>query len=727
MKKLILLAAAVALTGAASAQSFTPSHPLSHIHPVDVDLNMSNQEIYNVSEFSIRDGLTFNGRTIYEPDADGAAPILEWEEANESLEVYSDIDLNNNNIQKYFQDDTCQQGYLVDGINPNGTYECTSINQTASEIFVEEAGDTMSGDLNMSQNDINNVSDITNFYEDNCGTGQVVERVYENGSYQCANVTDSDEFGQNLSEVLDIGNKAQDTNINMSQELITDIGVGRSNFTTDGGLSLEGDLDMNLNDVENVENLYRDDSQTSFFESACGEFRAVKGIYPNGTYKCTEEILEEKTEYLNETLAAGNTAERSINMTGDNVDNIGDLNSNGSSLNIGGDVDFEENNIENIRAIQDGGEVDSLILDEENNILVPNGNIDLEGNDVNDTRSLSNNGPLTLESDTQDSNTGDLRLQTGGSDRIVALNDGQVRIPNSNLNISENQLDDVSRIDFRTGSSTSFIEEYSGDQLAINSQGDILRLQDSSSTEISAESNVRLNENDLEQVGELVINDNDSSGTDYRVREDTNGDFVVEQGSTDRIRIDEDVSIPNDNLDLDSNNITDISNLYEDDSQTNFFDAACGEFRALKGINPNGTFICTEEILEEKTEGLNETLDAGNFAGPRDIYMNGSQILEVGTGRTNFTDSGGLEIAGDTSLNDNVLDETAEINSQGTNLDVNAAQTDFKDNEINNASKVGIKTDNPDENLDVEGSANISSSGTSMNVKDNGNVVVTLG
>jgi hypothetical protein len=46
---------------------------------------------------------------------------------------------------------------------------------------------------------------------------------------------------------------------------------------------------------------------------------------------------------------------------------------------------------------------------------------------------------------------------------------------------------------------------------------------------------------------------------------------------------------------------------------------------------------------------------------------------------------------------------------------------------IKDAGKIGVGTANPSEDLDVDGSASVSSSGTTMKVENNGDVVITLG
>ena len=87
MKRLILAATAVLLVATATAQNFEPSHPLSHIHPVDVDLNMSGQRIYNVSEFETEDGLSLDSYAFSENDGDGNAEIFVYNLSERKWEI----------------------------------------------------------------------------------------------------------------------------------------------------------------------------------------------------------------------------------------------------------------------------------------------------------------------------------------------------------------------------------------------------------------------------------------------------------------------------------------------------------------------------------------------------------------------------------------------------------------------------------------------------------------
>lgn len=108
------------------------------------------------------------------------------------------------------------------------------------------------------------------------------------------------------------------------------------------------------------------------------------------------------------------------------------------------------------------------------------------------------------------------------------------------------------------------------------------------------------------------------------------------------------------------------------------------------------------------------------------LNMNSNKIVSV-SDPTNGQDAAtksyvDSEVSSGTTTATQTLSEVlSEDNSAGSyNIDMNGQQ-------INNANKVGVATSNPSENLDVDGTASVSNSGTTMKVDSNGNVVVTLG
>lgn len=75
------------------------------------------------------------------------------------------------------------------------------------------------------------------------------------------------------------------------------------------------------------------------------------------------------------------------------------------------------------------------------------------------------------------------------------------------------------------------------------------------------------------------------------------------------------------------------------------------------------------------------------------------------------------------------LDVTSEVSDVYVNRDGDTMTGDLNmlGNDIFNATNVGVGTDSPQENLDVDGTASVENSGTRLEVNSDGDVVVTLG
>lgn len=100
----------------------------------------------------------------------------------------------------------------------------------------------------------------------------------------------------------------------------TSIGDGldfSGELNTTDGISLGGNLNMNGNDIKN------------FFGSACGENQAVKSVYANGTYNCGQA-----GGGLSTVLSINNTADRNINVDGNQLNNVGKLDASNGKVVI---------------------------------------------------------------------------------------------------------------------------------------------------------------------------------------------------------------------------------------------------------------------------------------------------------------------------------------------------------------------------------------------------------
>lgn len=66
------------------------------------------------------------------------------------------LDLNSNNISNYFES-ACASGEAVAKVDDDGGYYCVDIAEEVMDVFVNESGDAMTGDLDMRGNDIYDV------------------------------------------------------------------------------------------------------------------------------------------------------------------------------------------------------------------------------------------------------------------------------------------------------------------------------------------------------------------------------------------------------------------------------------------------------------------------------------------------------------------------------------------------------------------------------------------
>ena len=417
------LALALAILPLASAPSATPSHPLSHINPIDVDLNMSGQRIYNVSNVAIQDGLNIT--------EDGIAPggysdigynALEWNNTALRWEVQgANVSLNNNELQEFFAGQ-CGSGEVVSQVYSNGSYNCQSISESTDDKYVNEAGDTMNGSLNFTDYanySINNVSNINGFFQNNaCQAGYVVDKVNADGSFVCTSISAETGGTEDLNTTLSAGNSAGNNNIDMNgQNLLNagrvtfnnglDIGTGTStnefidiaigqsataSGTYSGALSSYGAIAIGSNanasadgSVAIGDDAIAPNSYEATFGNLNGEQLDVNitgGLTVHG-----EELDLRNGNISNIGGLQDCTAGQYVNGEGDcQTDNLGEDNQNLSEVLVNGNranqsLNMDENVLGNVSALQDNS-INTVEFDGNNNIAIPNGNLDLSNNNI---------------------------------------------------------------------------------------------------------------------------------------------------------------------------------------------------------------------------------------------------------------------------------------------------------------------------------------------------------
>ncbi len=95
LKKIILTTLLLLSVAAAVAPASEPRHPFSQITPVDVNLNMSRMNIFNVTEVDLYSGLVFSGNVIQTP---GNADMLLWNGVENRIDIEQDVNTGGNNL-----------------------------------------------------------------------------------------------------------------------------------------------------------------------------------------------------------------------------------------------------------------------------------------------------------------------------------------------------------------------------------------------------------------------------------------------------------------------------------------------------------------------------------------------------------------------------------------------------------------------------------------------------
>jgi hypothetical protein len=241
----------------------------------------------------------------------------------------------NSNISNFFNQTACGDSEAVKTIYPNGSYLCTSISTTTEAENLSEtlaAGNVANQSIKFEANDISSGRPYINTTQTLDGRDIIINgEDVPNGNAGNVEIFGGDassspggDYGGNI--VLNGGQGDEvDGDITLGNSNTNAIGIGTN--SPDEWVDIEGgNLDISGNNITGIGNI------SGFFDqTACADDEAIKTIYPNGSYSCNPLSQTTEAEGLNETLAAGNTANTTIDLDGNKIDNVGELNVSNSS------------------------------------------------------------------------------------------------------------------------------------------------------------------------------------------------------------------------------------------------------------------------------------------------------------------------------------------------------------------------------------------------------------
>lgn len=696
-KYLALVSLSVLMVSSASAQGMEPSHPLSQIHPIDVPLNMSEEQVINVSRFSLENGLSMEGREIRDQ---GGMNILIWNSSAEKWEVVNgDVDLNNNTLENPDQistdgsgDDTFDirdeaVGEDMIRFEENGEIEALRPIDLNDNVLTDSNGSLEieggvympTGNLDMAGNNVVNPGFVDGIDLDNPGNG----------------------LGVVNSRLVVVANSISNQEINNSDS-----------FTLDG-INATSNIDMNGNNITDIDTL--------IFET---------GMKINGSI---------------------NTSGGSVNLENGSINDVDSIDGGGDPVRFDDDIDLEDNDLIEPDELRTGGSSGDVIavrdtangqdiirFREGGNVDVPSGGIDVASTStigdlritpnapgaqfgVDETGSLTSDSAFVVRQD-RSNNRLDFNYQTGASGDALNTQtglsidgSGSVNVPNGNLEMRGNGIREVSHIrantafpEIRTRPGGDGVDEWqildsdTGEEIAKFREGGQTQLIDSSTGNLILDANPEGNQNVEIPNGDLELaqySNVEWNNEEVRIHSAGNGELQIRDGASTSLEIDTDtdeVNIPNGNLDLQGNRMVDTTS-----SNTVYVGDGSDDQVVLDAVN-------------------NVQVQSGN------LNMNGNSITQF---FDNECPSGESVIGVNNNGSYDCIDITNEVSDVYVNRsgDSMTGDLDMRGNDIYDVGNMGVGTDSPQENLDVDGDASIESGGTRMEVDSGGNVVVTLG
>lgn len=390
---------AILFIGVSTAAEPDQSHNLSEIDPIDVDLNMSDQAIVNLSELRLNDGIGNEGLVLDGYQIKGSENILKLDSSNS---YWSFIDSSGNDIARF---------------------------KDRGNVEIPE------GNLNLTGGKAD--------FRSTSSDGDVVFEV---------NVD-----GQNYSMVQNTAGVNADLQWRIDGKSKVAIIDGPGAMLLNGGLNMGGNkvkwLDalrddassdtivFSGNDNVKIPNGYLDLSGNNL--TGVGGTECAANEYISGNGSCISDQTISDDQELEDVLSLNNSAgNENINMSGNAINQVGGIDASESysdhslttpDLSNGQWQVLDKYNGQDIIRFKNGG-----------NVEVPSGHLSLSDTElkgVDDIRSTGNANQLRLYTD---GNGNNIKLMDGstGNEILVAKGDDthNVEVPNGNIDTKGNNI-----------------------------------------------------------------------------------------------------------------------------------------------------------------------------------------------------------------------------------------------------------------------------------------------
>jgi hypothetical protein len=578
------------------------------------------------------------------------------------------LNMGGNLIANFFGNN-CQSGEVVGSVNADGTYNCQSITGTADDVYVNQNGDTMTGDLNMQGNSVQNVGIL------NASTIQIDGNdigglfVDESGDSMSGNLNMQNHHIDNLAHLELNSGSGADIRVDGTDAIRMD---GNQNVEIPNGV-LSVNSDTRLSNMNGYTGSGRDSVLTNTEGSNHPQFRLLDGgsfsdmgflirsstdggsswteqlkvqggnvEIPNGQVQLSsakvtgvatptnaqdaankdyvDSAQDAATQTLSEVLTEGNSAgSNGIDMSYNSIDNVGSLNVSTSGDQI---ARFSNTGITLSQP---------LSVESSGPLSVGNG-IDLTGPSSNTIESYS---------------TMYLQTSSGSPSDIVLDPTGEVGVA-TNLSVTgylDMQDGPITNVDWSNsnqGSGSSLnADMLDGVELASINWGDTSMAQsDVSLSDIgAADTDLDMNEYDISGVDQITIPDNgDSSGKNL-------------------LQIGDDVYL----TDIDSGNTLGIQGIQEN---------AVGNIK-LGSAGPTLSGTSSGNLDLNGNLNVNNQLTVGSTVCNTGQYIDGDGSCTSVTGETSgeYVNEAGDTMTGDLNMNSNSL-----VNVGSNNIDIGDGQ-----------------------------------------------------